>query len=97
MLKMVETDLGVRIRPAQNVPAPTRTKHEKRQKGPELGPVLRIRDVYPRSEFFQPGSRVKKFPDPGSGYASDSASKNLSFLTKKLFLSSRKYAPGSGS
>jgi hypothetical protein len=28
--------------------------------------VLRIRDVYPGSEFFHPGSRVKKAPDPGS-------------------------------
>jgi hypothetical protein len=29
-------------------------------------PVLRIRDVYPGSEFFHPGSRVEKipFPDP---------------------------------
>ncbi len=56
--------------------------------------VLRIRDVYPGSEFFpsripDPGS--KRFPDPG--YAS--ASKNLStFSPKKLFLSSRKYDPG---
>ncbi len=39
----------------------------------ELGAVLRIRDVYPGSEFFHrgsririiyPGSRVKKIPDP---------------------------------
>ncbi len=29
-------------------------------------PVLRARDVYPGSEFFHPGSRVKKIPDPGS-------------------------------
>ncbi len=35
--------------------------------------VLRIRDVYPGSEFFHPGSRVKKIPGPGSR----SASKNL--------------------
>jgi hypothetical protein len=26
--------------------------------------VLLIRDVYPVSEFFHPGSRVKKIPDP---------------------------------
>jgi hypothetical protein len=26
--------------------------------------VLRIRDVYPGSEFFHPGSQVKKIPDP---------------------------------
>jgi hypothetical protein len=41
-------------------------------------PLLRIRDIYPGSEFFHPGSRVKKkIPDPV-------------FFTKKLFLSSRK-------
>ncbi len=40
---------------------------------------MQIRDVYPGSEnFFHPGS----------------ASKNLSILTKKTFLSSRKYDPG---
>ncbi len=95
MLKMVETDLGVRIRPAQKVPAPTKTKHDKKAKRSGTGswgpgtPVLRIRDKHPGSEFFQPGSRVKRLPDPGSGYAA--ASKNLSFLPKKLFLSSRKY------
>jgi hypothetical protein len=27
-------------------------------------PVLRIRDVYPGSECFHPGSTVKKIPDP---------------------------------
>ncbi len=27
-------------------------------------------DVYPGSEFFHPGSKVKKIPDPGSGSAS---------------------------
>jgi hypothetical protein len=32
-----------------------------------LKPVLRIRDVYPRSEFFHPRSRVKKIPDPDPG------------------------------
>ncbi len=26
--------------------------------------VLRIQDVYPGSEFFHPGSRIKKIPDP---------------------------------
>ncbi len=58
--------------------------------------VLRIRDVYPGSEFFHPKttkSRVKKNPDPGSG----TASKNLSILTQKLFLSSRKYNRGCSS
>jgi hypothetical protein len=30
-----------------------------------LKSMLRIRDVYPGSEFFHPGSRVKKIPDPG--------------------------------
>jgi hypothetical protein len=42
-----------------------------------LKPVLRIRDVYHGSEFFHPGSRVKKIPDPESG------SKNLSILTQE--------------
>ncbi len=51
--------------------------------------MLRIRDVYPGSEFFHPGSRVKKASDPGSG----SAAKNLSTLMPiKLLLSS--YYPG---
>ncbi len=46
---------------------------------------LRILNVYPGSEFFfHPGSRVKKIP------GSASVSKNLSILTQKLFLSSRK-------
>jgi hypothetical protein len=26
--------------------------------------VLRIRDVYPGSEFLHPGSRIKRIPDP---------------------------------
>jgi hypothetical protein len=44
--------------------------------------VLRIRDVYPESSipdpnFFHPGSRVKKIPDPGS------APKNLSIFNPK--------------
>jgi hypothetical protein len=63
---------------------------------PVMSAVLRIRDVYPGSDFSiqDPGSRDKKIPDPGSG----SASKNLSiFNTKKLFLSSRKYDPGCSS
>jgi hypothetical protein len=29
-------------------------------------PVLRIRDVYPGSEFFHPDPRANKIPDPGS-------------------------------
>jgi hypothetical protein len=41
----------------------------------------------PDPNFFHPGSRVKKIP------GSVSASSNLSILTKKLFLSSRKYDP----
>jgi hypothetical protein len=34
----------------------------------------------PGTEFFHPGSRVKKIPDPGSG----SALKNLSILAQRL-------------
>ncbi len=40
--------------------------------------MLRIRDVYPRSEFFHPGSRVKKIPDHGSG------SKNWNIFNPKI-------------
>jgi hypothetical protein len=46
----------------------------------DVYPGYRIRAVYPGSEFFYPGSRVKKIPDPGSG----SASKNLSILSLKI-------------
>jgi hypothetical protein len=61
-------------------------------------PVLRIRDVNPGSEFFHPGSRVKKIPNPISG----PTSKNLSiFNPKKLFQvlgnMIRDVHPGSGS
>ncbi len=45
-----------------------------------LQPVLRIRDVYSGYEFFLPGSRLKKIPDPRSA----SASKNkFKFLNSK--------------
>jgi hypothetical protein len=49
--------------------------------------MLRIRDVYPESEFFNPGSRFKKIriPDPNPHKIIEE------FLTQKLFLSSRKY------
>jgi hypothetical protein len=51
------------------------------------GTVMRIRDVYPGSEFSIPDPGSKRFPDPGPG----SAAKNLSIFTpKKLVLSSRK-------
>jgi len=54
--------------------------------------VLRIRDVYPGSDFFPSRIRIVSILDPGS------ASKNLSILTKKKwFLSSRKYDPGCSS
>ncbi len=49
-------------------------------------PVLRIRDVYPGSEFFRPGSWVKKIPDPHQ--------RIRDFLPKKSFIISRKYDPG---
>ncbi len=47
-------------------------------------PVLRVRDVYPGSGFFQPnpGSRVDKMPDLRSG----STYKNSSILTQKPML-----------
>jgi hypothetical protein len=56
--------------------------------------VLRIRDVYPGSDFFPSRIPDQNFsiPDPGS------ASKNLGILTQeKWFLSSRKYDPGCSS
>jgi hypothetical protein len=40
--------------------------------------VLRIRDVYPGSDFFHPGSRIQSWQDPGS------ASKSLS--TKYIYI-----------
>ncbi len=62
--------------------------------GKYLHPVLRIREVYPGSDFFPSRIPDPNFPIPDSG----SASKNLSFLTpKKWFLSSRKYDPGCSS
>ncbi len=42
---------------------------------------------HPGSEFFSSRIRILSIPDPGF------ASKNLSILTNKLFLSSRKYNP----
>jgi hypothetical protein len=62
---------------------------------PPEGPCCRFRMFIldPGSEFSIPGSRIHtvyKIPDPGSA----SASKNLSFLTQKLFLSSQNYDPG---
>ncbi len=53
--------------------------------------MLRIRDVYAgsRIRIFPSRSRVKNIPDPHR--------RIKLFLTPKLFLSSRKYDPGSGS
>jgi hypothetical protein len=54
-------------------------------------PVLRIRDVYPGSDFFHPESGLfpSRIPETGS------ASKNISISTQiKWFLSSQKYDPG---
>jgi hypothetical protein len=58
--------------------------------------VLRIRDVYPGSEFFHSGSRVIKIPEPGSGYASKNIPISI-YNPEKLFRSSRKYDPGCSS
>ncbi len=57
-----------------------------------LVPVLRIRDFYP-------GSRIECFPSRILGQKDSririrTAPKNLSILTRKLFLSARKYNPG---
>jgi hypothetical protein len=42
--------------------------------------VLRIRDVYPGSEFFRHGSRIYRQKDSGPG----SASKSLSIFNPKI-------------
>ncbi len=55
--------------------------------------MLRVRDVYPGSEFFHPGSRVKKILDPGSRIRIHVKLFKY-FLSKQLFLSSRQYDPG---
>ncbi len=49
------------------------------QYGFELEPVVRIRDVYPGTEFFHPGSRVQTATDSGSG----SATKSLCIFNPK--------------
>jgi hypothetical protein len=54
---------------------------------------LRIRDVNSGYRIRTFVSRIQGQKDPGYG----SASKNLSILTEKLFLSSRKYDPGCSS
>ncbi len=53
-------------------------------------PVLRIRNVYPGSQFFHPGHRVKKIPDPRSA----SASKNLSISIPKTVSKLSETRPG---
>ncbi len=52
--------------------------------------MLRIRDVYPGSDFFPSRIRTVSIPDPGS------SSKKLRILNK-WFLSSKKYDPGCSS
>jgi hypothetical protein len=59
-------DVGeVKSGDGKNPPTTTGDKSSETKKVQEAS-VLRIREVYPRSEFFHPGSRVKKIPDPGS-------------------------------
>jgi hypothetical protein len=48
-------------------------------------PVLRIRDVNPRSEFFHPGARVKNIPDPGSQIWTRIKEFKYLFLTQKNY------------
>ncbi len=58
--------------------------------------MLRIRVCLSRildPNFFHPGSRVKKIPEPGSRVKK----RSYVFLTQKLFLSSQKYDPGCSS
>jgi hypothetical protein len=67
-------------------------KAENKRKTTIFHTVLRIRDVYPGSDFFPSRIRTVSTADPAS------TSKNLSILTpKKWFLSSRKYDPGCSS
>jgi hypothetical protein len=65
--------------------------------------MLRIRDVYPGSHFFHPGSRIRLFPsripDPNCFHpGSRIRIKEFKYFNpKKWFLSSRKYDPGCSS
>ncbi len=56
--------------------------------------VLRIRYVYPGSEFFHPRYKVRKIPDPGSGSAS---TEFKYFNPKNCFSALGKYDPGCSS
>ena len=68
-----------------------------RQRKVNVNPVLRIRDVYPGSEFFStripdqnfsipdPGLEIFSFPEPNI-FHPVSASKNLSILTQKIVI-----------
>ncbi len=51
-----------------------------------LPSVLRIRDVYPGSAFFHPGSRVKKIPDPRKKILVVLKLKTVSNLSEKLIV-----------
>jgi hypothetical protein len=83
--------IRIRIRIADTNPGQTNQWRSMRVRI-RIHPVLRIRDVYPGSDFFPSRIRTVSIQDPGS------ASKNLSILTqKKWFLSSRKYDPGCSS
>jgi hypothetical protein len=62
---------------------------------PTSGVAPLIWDVYPGSDFFHPGSMVKKIPDPGS----ESAPRIEVFFTQKIgsIPYSPKYDPGCSS
>ncbi len=47
--------------------------------------VAQIRDVYPGSEFFHPGSRVKNALNPGSGPETLNWRRILIFLSQKIY------------
>jgi hypothetical protein len=56
--------------------------------------MLRIRDFYPESEFFHPGSRVKEIPDPHQRILSIFNPKNCFQALGNML---RDVHPGSGS
>ncbi len=60
--------------------------------------ILRIQDVYTGTEFFHPGSRVKKIPDPGALAAQPDPYRSFLYncqVTKLPVLRIRDVYPGS--
>jgi hypothetical protein len=75
MVAVGTTNGRVLVYDVRNIKAPL---HDFQVNVLAIGTVLRIRDVYPGSEFFPSRVRIFSIPDPGS------ASKNLSILPKNV-------------